>query len=371
VCGHLESDNDGGAADFYNIMPICKSCNSKFKEMPTPDERPDGWVERFIELIRAGQPAQANSKQVNLLSSSQNNENSDVRNVLGSNETLKTHYITCPNLPAQIVQQIFEESADWGANDGVPSPKTMSMPRRAELEQRVRDSSPEDFRIAAAQFRRDKPWLTGDDRHPYASNDSWAELAMSHSFKRLVKRGREFETRVAAENEKAYAKLRENDWAQYLRVADVPIWEGIPGDDKALVEAAIADKNSAVRSIDDKTMRQCREIPERYDAYVGRLIYKFRGELYTPYNRDGHKDSRLAKLHHRAATLKVNRFEWNVRFAELRDRIADTKSMKVLQDCAAVIDGMNAELDRLEALNLAAQSAVTAEVPKRKARRRR
>src|SRR5580704_6759612 len=74
VCGHLDRAKDGGPATMPNIMPICKSCNGKFKGGPTPDERPDEWFDRFIEILRAGGPARKDSKQVDVRSAPQNIE---------------------------------------------------------------------------------------------------------------------------------------------------------------------------------------------------------------------------------------------------------------------------------------------------------
>ena len=296
------------------------------------------------------------------------------------NCVVEAYYITSTRRPAQdpakVVQEIFEESADWGANDGVPSPKTMSLPRRAELEQRVRDGisagDPESFRVAAAQFRRDKPWLTGDERHPYAANDSWAELAMSHSFKRLVKRGREFEAQVAAANEKMHAKLRENDWAEYLRVADVPKWPGMAADDEALVDAAIADKGAEPRDIDKKTLERCREVCGNFHRHKRGELEALRRELFADTrDKESHNKSRLVKMYKRAIELKVHRSELNARTAPLRDRISDAKSVEQLHECARVIDAMNAELDRVAANLAAASAAAKPSVSPKRGRRRR
>ena len=377
VRGHLTLGKNGGPATMPNIMPICSSCNGKFRDSTTPDERPDGWFGRFIlrlisDYKASGYPVTKIFEQVNLLATTQSIDSIGITNSPESTATKKSNYNTCTltptHSPGEIVQEIFEHSADWGANDGEPPPRPFSMKERGELEQRVRDSSVDDFRLAAKEFQLKKAWLTGDERHPYASNNSWAEMVMPHSYKRLVKLGRERAAREAAAKEFERIETRRIAWGDYLRVADVPKWPGMPADDEALIDAAIADKVAEPSDVDMKTRERCREVWDNYHRHKYGVLEAFRRELFTE-NDTREFRSRLAQLWRKSKDLNVYNSEFGHRVALLRDRIR-AGSIEQLHECAKVIDAMNVELDSAAANLASAAASAKPSSPKRKRRRR-
>ncbi len=340
VRGHLKRDTDGGAADFHNLIPICKSCNGKYKDGPTLDGRPEGWFERFLTLARTGQPARRNSEQVNLLAGCQPNENTEHKNVPDAEDESKRYYKTFTPTPAElavkIVQEIIDESADWG--DGItPPPKPpISLKRIAELQQHARDTSAADFRLAAEQFKKETPWLTGDPRRPYASTDSW--LPISVNYRSYLKRGQDRVARVteqlrlSRERERESAERDrvhrlESRWAEYLRVADVPIRVAIGGDDRDFIVAIAAERsaNAPVREVTDEELQRCRDVAARHRAYEQDNVDRTRRKLMA----------KLGEVNLGVQELPEGEEKevWDKRVAELRDELNTANNVRSLDRC--------------------------------------
>src|SRR5438477_11986803 len=51
--GHIQRAADGGLAAIENLIPLCKACNSKYKDGFTPDDRPADWHDTFVKLFLA------------------------------------------------------------------------------------------------------------------------------------------------------------------------------------------------------------------------------------------------------------------------------------------------------------------------------
>jgi hypothetical protein len=257
--GHITRHADGGQLVFENLIPLCKSCNGKYKGGFTPDTRQAGWRTAFWTLLLVENQIQIRCKHLN-----RGVNTFDVQQAIDSNGFIdlravefvaKIHYTTHnvhtpKQLAAADARALMWKLYDRGRNCPTP-PSRPFRKRQDELMRIAIQIGAENFMLAGAEFLHQQPWVRDDGSR---KDDCWAE--MCDSFDNLLSDARARAARLAADEkrqreinrklaEESVIATRDARWRDYVRTADIPDWNGMPDGDKEIIATVAAEKAAA------------------------------------------------------------------------------------------------------------------------------
>ena len=303
--GHIYRHEDEGTQILDNLLPVCKSCNSKFKGGATTDGRPDGWQNAFLKLLLVQMNLGIMCKQVPACTGTSLGdkplESTGLMDLRAVEFVPETHYSTHtdadiptgpmdPTEARKLVEEAVEKSKDCDIRPRRPTKK-----RQDAMLRHAQRLGAEGFRIAVEEFLREEPWVL-DARKGFEKvhHDSWSHLDDSVDFyladglkrrERVAKQAKvdQERDRVQAEETKEHARIVRV--AEFLRAAKVPPdWTGMQNSDQVIISTAvavakdIADAQAAgvkipIRDVTESLVDQSRDVVCRYKLYsTGELL---------------------------------------------------------------------------------------------------
>jgi hypothetical protein len=288
--GHIQRHADGGEPIFENLIPLCKSCNSKYKGGFTPDGRPAGWRDVFLKLLLAEMNLGIMCKHIQTCVDTslagkppETTGLMDLRNV---EFVFQIHYSTRnartptsrpmrPVVAEKLIWALFEKSRE----NPIP-PKPPLRKRQDQMKQLAIRCGSEAFKIAGDQFLREEPcpWVVGGEERGYAQADSWQHFC--DCFPMYLEAGQKRAARIAKEEKLRWERERvqqeesriaasEHRWRDYLLVAAVPSYPGIPEADWEYATAVAAQQaaNAEVQDVTDERIERSLAVFRRYKLH--------------------------------------------------------------------------------------------------------
>jgi hypothetical protein len=284
--GHIQRYADGGTENYENLIPVCKSCNSKYKGGFTPDGRPANWRDTFCKLflteMRVGIMCQHVQPCVNISLSDQPAEKNgfiDLQNVEFVldyhlyKRDVQRHEPLSPPQAEKLVWALFDRSK----REFIP-PRRPNKKRIDAMKLLAIRHGHEAFWLGGEQFLREGDWISDEDRG-ITYQDSWQHFC--DSFDKYLSDGKKRAVRLAeqaaVEREKdkvrkaeGLAHARQMTWNDYIRTADVPAWPGMSAGDAEFVAALAAEKVSAnglAQDVTDERHERSLAIYRRWKFY--------------------------------------------------------------------------------------------------------
>ena len=296
--GHIQSHTDGGLLVFENLIPLCKPCNSKYKDSVTPDRRPDDWRNAFWKLMLAenhvGIVVPTRKSHVDTTLGNQAGETNGFIDLKDVEFVPRIHYITHtadtrPRLTESQARKLVREAVQKSKDCGI-RPKRPIRKRQDEMVRlTMRPNGAEDFRIAVKEFLLEEPWVL-DAKREIIQADSWQHIC--ESYEDFVVDGRErtaqLEKQAAADreiyrvmDEESRIRERERRWEEYLRVVTLPSWPGMPEGDAEFIAAAAAEKDGLIQDVTDERLLASRDVVRRYKGHKEGELHKEKETLYA------------------------------------------------------------------------------------------
>jgi hypothetical protein len=182
--GHLQPRTDGGSAFLDNLAPLCKACNSKFKDGYTADTRPAEWPDAFLQLLMDEMNVEIYTRSHENTPAHINGAESTDTKVLTNSNSFKfgpkkhyhTHTSTRTQMTASQVEEVIEQAKNLHRNDGeIPEPKPPLRKVQDEWRGLIAKHGRKDFLNAVWGYLREPepPWLKNGE----ALVDSWVFFA--------------------------------------------------------------------------------------------------------------------------------------------------------------------------------------------------
>ena len=290
--GHIQRYVDGGTESYENLIPVCKSCNSKYKSGFTPDGRPANWRGTFCKLflteMRVGIMRQHVQPCVNTSLSDQPAEKNgfiDLQNVEFVldyhlyKRDVQRHEPLSPPQAEKLVWALFDRSK----REFIP-PRRPNKKRIDAMKLLAIRHGHEAFWLSGEQFLREGDWISDEDRG-ITYQDSWQHFC--DSFDKYLSDGKKRAVRLAeqAAVEREKDKVRQAEaveysrrmkWNDYIRTADIPTWPGMPYDDETFVKAIGAEMvvaNGQALDVSEERYEQSLAVFRRWKFYAdGELL---------------------------------------------------------------------------------------------------
>jgi hypothetical protein len=282
--GHIKRHVDGGPTAFENLVPLCKKCNGKnSKGLLTDATKPADWRAIFCKLItehfslkiepRPGAGVGRTDLQVGRTDLTEL-EPIEIKGayVWGDVQFVPVSqvYSNLPNTPSQnpnpeeimrAVQELVGSGKNHWASIRPPGAKTFDAMQRLAGRHGIQA-----FLAAGKEYIRQEKWV-GDkgfrlDPHP------WETFVVPVTFNLYLKEAGETAARKAKQADEEREQLkrnaisrREDRWKQYLKVVEIPLWDGITAEDAAFITEAAAAEKGNIRDIPDdlyeRSIRVC------------------------------------------------------------------------------------------------------------------
>ena len=286
--GHILRHADGGRAIFENLIPLCKSCNSRYKNGFTDDGRPSGWRDRFVKMLLVELQLGIMCKHVETcVDTSKGDKPAETTKLLDLRSVEFVphfHYKTHPEAASRpmaaaeatkLVWKLFETSKQSTIRPKRPLGKRQDAMKLLAI-RHGRDA----FMLAGEQFLREEPWIIGNEERggAYAAQDSWQHLCESFDgylmdanarAVRLAEQAKAERERELVRQAEAVVYARQMRWNDYIRTANVPSWPGMPGSDAEIIAEIAATKSASTQAqdIDEERYQQSLSVFRRWKHF--------------------------------------------------------------------------------------------------------
>jgi HNH endonuclease len=360
--GHILRHADGGTAVFENLIPLCKSCNSKYKNGFTPDARPADWRDVFLKLLLAQmslgimyryiQPCTSTSLADKII---ENNGFLDLQAVKFAHQSdYKVHQAgtrTVQPMRAADATKLMWRLFDKGKQNAIP-PKRPFAKRQDAMKLLAIRHGEVAFMLAGEEFLLEQPWVLGSEERggAAAASDSWLHFCESFDgyladararAVRLAQQAKIDRERKLADDAQGVVYERRMRWNSYIRTADVPHWPGMLDGDAAIIADVAARKAAQPQDITNEQYEQSLAVFRRWTFFKKDELLDERQRL-------------RGKLTQCAAWAKQHRAEeqqeYVARIKQLMTWI-DTASMDAIRKYSWWVDELHASLDPALALD--------------------
>ena len=331
--GHIQRHADGGLAIFENLIPLCKSCNSKYKSGFTPDGRKEGWRDAFLKLLLAEMNLGIMCKHIQSCADTSLGDKPvkttgfmDLQNVefvpQFHYKTHAPHTSTPQPLSPSSAERLMWDLIKRSEQNAIP-PKPPYKKRQDAMMLAAIKHGHDAFRIAGEEFLRREPWIIDERGNGIIQQDSWQHFC--DCFVMYLADGRARRVRLAAQEMEARKRElewqerqrvyeRECRWKEFLRVATVPAFDGLTQEEDAFVSTVAAEKAAGPRDLTEEEFERSRDICQRYLICLRKKLISQVGALIKATHRE----------------------DWSDRLLKLLNRTRDAKDIPTLQDCEAV-----------------------------------
>jgi hypothetical protein len=300
--GHIEAHDNGGYDNPQNLIPVCQSCNNKFKKLSTPDGRPYGWRERFFACL-------AYELRPRFIALPQNgsryaipaNETIDSTEVIvwrkpdfGPVDSLFTRPLEARKTALGMVEEIKRESQNQ-----YPTPHLPNEARNRQLVIRA-EGDPQGFPMACREFLRRQGFVR-DANH--VLDDSWGPLCANYpTYRRWAAeyRAETARARAAADREARAGKFR--------AILNVPAdWDRLTDEEKSWR----ADAETRELAAADASHEDCKRNSDVYMRYQGTELERRAAETRLKDSKDRlHNRMKLIPEHFREAFINEHDNLW-------------------------------------------------------------
>jgi hypothetical protein len=190
--------------------------------------------------------------------------------------------------------------------------------------------------------------ISVDDR-----DDSFLHFCESFDFyvedgtkraKRLTKQEKAQRERDIAHAEASRIAARESRWADFLRVAIVPRWFGMPDSDAEFIAAAAAEKGGPIQDVTEERMQASYAVVRRYNNYLHSEKDKYRDSV-EQYARLAAKKFKDAENQKQVADQIENILDW-VRLSTTIESLREIEgAMDILRQLAGIEADTVSDLD--------------------------
>lgn len=259
--GHIEPHGDGHGDDPENLIPLCRKCNAKYKKLRTPEGRPEGWRERFMQLI--GYSIQPKFITVHenlscyLKTASERTDSNEVILWQKPEFDPKTELFTSSQVTRRtavlLVEQIKRE-----AEKKNPSPYLPKANRGAQLV-KLAEGDPDTFLLTCREFLLRKHFQRDDGA---IRDDSWGPLCDNYLTYKEWDAERRAEQNANAERvrQEREENQRQRTMWNFREVLTVPTdWPGLTAADLETIEWVKTHENP---NADE--MERSQEVMRRY-----------------------------------------------------------------------------------------------------------
>jgi hypothetical protein len=355
--GHIQRHEDGGTTAFENLIPVCKSCNSKYKGGFTPDRRPEGWRDTFVKLLLAemglGIMCAHIKPCVHTSADGQAIENTALVDLQTVKFVQQIHYSTHDahtsskqRMTAADATKLIRRLVNKGKQCAIP-PKRPFAKRQDTMKLLAIQRDEVAFMQAGEEFLLEQPWINGSEERGGASaaSDSWLHFCdsfddyLADARARAARRAQQAKVdheRKLADEERGVLYKRRQRWNDYIRTADVPHWPAMLDGDAHIIADVAARKASQPQDITSEQYELSLAVFRRWKIFKSDEILGEKQRLRVKlaqcaawaarYNADIRKDY--------AATIKAH-----------TDWLDRAKTIEVIEHDAWTVDALHADLD--------------------------
>jgi hypothetical protein len=289
--GHIHRHADGGRLVFENLIPLCKSCNTKYKDSVTPDTRPHEWLDTFWKLMLAenhvGLSWQHGKPLGNTAVSAQPDDSNGFIDLQSAKFTRLNHYITraldaplAEPMPADLARTLMWNLFNKSKSCPVPPRPPYNKKPNARQDQMARFATrhgQQDFELAGDAFLREAHWVMDAERGT-VQQDSWQHFCDSFDYylaegRKFVVRAAELAKRKMEEDRRSAAednlRQRQQRWNDYMLASRVQPWPDMTPEDKTIVAELVAEQAAGeVRDVSEERLQQSLVLHRRWKFYT-------------------------------------------------------------------------------------------------------
>ena len=222
--GHIVAEADGGEDNADNLIPLCRKHNAKYKKLRVPDNRRNGWRERFFALLGyevqpqiVMRPDKNDSRKMIVSAAIENKEVTIwPKPVLGAENSLYTRPHAARHEAVALVEKLVDESQKLEPRLYPPGERQSTQLRS------VAEAYPATFEILVREFFKREDYVLGGWSPVCEKPERYERWALERKRKNDEQTRRRLEneaeiTRDAAEKASARFAAAKREAAQQLK----------------------------------------------------------------------------------------------------------------------------------------------------------